>query len=111
MTGISQLWDLIEAKGFREDNNADDNNDKDLIETWGFREDIKDDEVEDNDKDDDNNGNDISALELYRDLVFSRVPSCGTPMTKSDLLIFGPLKPVRSKFTSRVNFRRRTTRI
>ena len=40
-----------------------------------------DNKVEDNDKDDDNNGNGISALELYRDLVFSRVPSCGTPMT------------------------------
>ena len=61
----------------------------DKLETWGFREYIKDikdikeddDEVEDNDKDDVNNGNGISALELYRDLVFSRVPSCGTPMT------------------------------
>ena len=68
-----------------------------MIETWGFREDIKDvkgisiydddddkeddDEVEDNDKDDDNNCNHISALGLDRDLVFLRVPSCGTPMT------------------------------
>ena len=39
------------------------------------------DKVEDNDKDDDNNGNGISALGLDRDLVFLRVPSCGTPMT------------------------------
>ena len=38
-------------------------------------------EVEGKDKDDDNNGNGISALGLDRDLVFLRVPSCGTPMT------------------------------
>ena len=42
--------------------------------------------MEDNDKDDDNNKEDnndtgISALGLDRDLEFSRVPSCGTPMT------------------------------
>ena len=43
--------------------------------------DDEDAEVEDNDKDDDNNGNGISSLGLDRDLVFSRVPSCGTPMT------------------------------
>ena len=48
---------------------------------WGFREDIKDDKVEDNNKDDDNNGNGISALGLDIDLMFSRVPSCGTSMT------------------------------
>ena len=44
------------------------------------------DRVEDNDKDDDNNKEDnndtgISALGLDRYLGFSRVPSCGTPMT------------------------------
>ena len=42
--------------------------------------------MEDNDKDDNNNKEDnndmgISALGLDRDLGFSRVPSCGTPMT------------------------------
>ena len=41
----------------------------------------EDDEVEDNDKDNDNNGNGISALGLDIDLMFSRVPSFGTPMT------------------------------
>ena len=77
MTRVSQLWDQIETWGFRKDikdvkgiSIHDDDDDKE-----------DDDEVEDNDKDDDNNGNGISALELYRDLVFSRVPSCGTPMT------------------------------
>ena len=53
MTRVSQLWDLIE--------------------TWSFCEDIKDDEVEENDKDDDNNGNGISALGLYRDLVYHHI--------------------------------------
>ena len=52
MTRVSQLWDLIE--------------------TWGFREDIKDiiaDEDIDNKNDNDDKG--ISALGLDRDMGFS----------------------------------------
>ena len=67
MTRVSQLWDLIE--------------------TWGFREDIKDIDADDdnnnnnadnvndaNDKDDEDANNDkgISALGLDRDMGFSR---------------------------------------
>ena len=77
MTRVSQLWDQIETLGFREyikDVNGISIHDDDNNKEGG-------DEVEDIDKDDDNNGNGISALELYRDLVFSRVPSCGTPKT------------------------------
>ena len=77
MTRVSQLWDLIETLGFCE--YIKDVKGISIHEDDDDKED--DDEVEDNDKDDDNNGNGISALELYKDLVFSRVPSCGTPMT------------------------------
>ena len=57
MTRVSQLWDLIE--------------------TWGFREDIKDiipvndDDDDDDDDKDSNNDKGISALGLDRDMGFS----------------------------------------
>ena len=57
------------------DNDNDGNNDKasqlwDLIETWGFREDIIADEDIDDNNDNDDKG--ISALGLDRDMGFSR---------------------------------------
>ena len=59
MTRVSQLWDLIE--------------------TWGFREDIVADDTEDDDDNDNNNNNNngnndkgISALGLDRVMGFSR---------------------------------------
>ena len=80
MTRVSQLWDQIETLGFCEyikgiiiHDDDDDKEDNDEVED--------NDKVEGNDKDDDNNDKGISALGLDRDLGFSRVPSCGTPMT------------------------------
>ena len=55
MTRVSQLWDLIE--------------------TWGFREDIKDIVADDVNDNNDKGGNDdkgISALGFDRDMGFSR---------------------------------------
>ena len=61
---LTQLWDLIEARGFREDIKDKSNYDDD-------------DDDNDNDNNDEKNNNNIevegiSALALYRDLVFSR---------------------------------------
>ena len=65
MTRVSQLWDLIETCGFRED--IKDIDAKDVIDTNN---------ANDNDDKDGNDDKGISALGLDRDMGFSRGHHC-----------------------------------
>ena len=63
-TRVTQPWDLIEARGFRKDIKNISNNDDD--------DDDDDDDNNDEKKMNNNKVEGMSALALYRDLVFSR---------------------------------------
>ena len=89
MTRVSQLWDLIDTWGFREDikdivaNNADDNDDDDNNNN----------NKDDNNDKDGNNDKGISALGLDRHGVFARTSRTSLPTTPITPLTLDPPDP------------------